>query len=247
MKDQDKSVFISVDALKQNSVKQSSADSKNAIKQVINDYQDIVQIIAKSILKQKKIPQGICYDDLFSWGIEGLVKAYKLYKPVKNATFKTYASIRIKGEILDQIRKEWNYRSSGSSFVTEKERLEKKIDEFLDQTELKNASSLLDCSGMIYLLSIEEFNNNSNTIQIEDKNASIEEISEDNEQHSKLWEKIQNLTLEEKQIIQMFYVHNKTQTEISHHLKLSQSKVCRIHGKLLIKLKKALENDEFVY
>lgn len=247
MDDKIKKSNIEMSKLVQQSALQKDAVDKAEIQAVVAENRKVVEIIAKSMLKQKKIPQGICYDDLFSWGIEGLIKAFKSYKPKKNATFKTYASIRIKGEMLDQLRKEWNYRSSGSNFLKEKKNLERRIGDFLDHTNVTSATSLLDCSGMIYLLSIDECDNKTNSIPIEDKSDSLEKISESNDQKSKLWQKVETLSVEEKQIIQMFYIHNKTQTEISGYLKLSQSKVCRIHSKLLIKLKKALEDEEFVY
>ena len=80
---------------------------------VIAAYLFLVQIIAANITTGGKIPPNISFDDLVSYGIAGLVKAWENFDRKKGVKFKVYASYRIRGEILDKIRKEWKYQNPG--------------------------------------------------------------------------------------------------------------------------------------
>ena len=71
----------------------------------------VINAVSSNISSSVKLPPGVEFGDLVAWGIEGIVKARKKYDPKRGAQFKTYANFRVRGEILDNIRKEWSYRS----------------------------------------------------------------------------------------------------------------------------------------
>ena len=77
------------------------------------------------------------YEDLVSYGIFGLIDAIDKFDRSKDVKFETYASLRIRGAILDQIRKmDWIPRS-----VRQKQ---KKIDEAIKNIEMKTGKTALD-------------------------------------------------------------------------------------------------------
>ena len=61
-----------------------------------------VRLIARKI--HERVPDSICFDDLFSAGVIGLINAIDHFDPRQNAKLKTYAEFRIRGAILDSLR-----------------------------------------------------------------------------------------------------------------------------------------------
>ena len=78
--------------------------------QVVNRYAPLVKRIAHHLLL--RMPAGVQVDDLIQSGMIGLLEAAKKYDVSKGASFETYAGIRIRGSMLDEVRKgDWAPRS----------------------------------------------------------------------------------------------------------------------------------------
>jgi len=78
--------------------------------QLVQDYASLVKRIAHHL--KGKLPASVQLDDLIQAGMIGLIEAAKKYEPSKGASFETYAGIRIRGAMLDEIRKgDWVPRS----------------------------------------------------------------------------------------------------------------------------------------
>ncbi len=83
---------------------------KEEFEKTVLDNLYIVKIIASKV--HARLPFGIELDDLVHTGILGLIDAVKKYDPTKGTRFSTYASLRIKGAILDELRNlDWASRS----------------------------------------------------------------------------------------------------------------------------------------
>jgi len=84
--------------------------SDKVLSQLLVAYEPLVKKIVGVYLKKK--PANLDYDDLFQAGRMGLIDAISRFTPDKGASFKTYASIRIRGSILDEINSmDWTPRS----------------------------------------------------------------------------------------------------------------------------------------
>ena len=83
----------------------------NKEKEIINEHAYIIDAVASILYSKKKLPPTIDYHDLHSVGFYGLLKAVRGFKKEKDTQFKTYANIRVRGEMLDLIRKEWRAKS----------------------------------------------------------------------------------------------------------------------------------------
>ena len=130
--------------------------------QLIIEYAQLVKLVAGRL--SMYLGHNVEYDDLVSYGIFGLIDAIDKFDLEKNVKFETYASLRIRGAILDQIRKmDWIPRS-----VRQRQR---KIDEAMKQIEMrtgKTASGLTEeelCSWQTQLkvtnvVSLNEFEEN---------------------------------------------------------------------------------------
>ncbi|MBR4313428.1 MAG: sigma-70 family RNA polymerase sigma factor, partial [Lachnospiraceae bacterium] len=84
----------------QNYIKTRSQELRN---QIIEEYAYLVKIIANKMVLY--LGTNVEFDDLCSYGIFGLIDAIDKYDLTNNVKFETYASLRIRGEILDNIRK----------------------------------------------------------------------------------------------------------------------------------------------
>ena len=100
--------------------------------QIIIEYAPLVKLVAGRL--SMYLGYNVEYEDLVSYGIFGLIDAIDKFDYGKNVKFETYASLRIRGEILDQIRKmDWIPRS-----VREKQ---KKIDSARTRLETENGKN----------------------------------------------------------------------------------------------------------
>jgi len=206
------------------------------------DHQPMIESIASSIFNRSKLPVGVDYEDLVSWGGEGLIKAYNNYKTDRGTIFKTYAYYRVRGEIYDRIRAEWTYRNP-TDYADQRKRIQERIadvvEEALDHSEGLKAiqleermNSLIIDSAVVYLVSID------GTDEHELPDSMV--VEDDDQRHTDLWEAIEQLSDDERELVELFYVHGLTQKEISEKLSQSRSRVCRDHMKIIEKLRRRL-------
>ncbi len=103
--------------------------------QIILEYAPLVKVVAGRL--SMYLGYNVEYDDLVSYGIFGLIDAIDKFDMDKEVKFETYASLRIRGAILDQIRKmDWIPRT-----VRQKQ---KKIDEAIKRVEMQTGKTALD-------------------------------------------------------------------------------------------------------
>ena len=81
----------------------SKAQAKDAQYRLIDQYAPLVKRIAYHLLA--RLPASVQVDDLIQAGMIGLLEAAKKYDAGKGASFETYAGIRIRGTMLDEVRK----------------------------------------------------------------------------------------------------------------------------------------------
>ncbi len=208
---------------------------------LIQENITMIEGIARTIASKSTLPTGIELNDLISWGSEGLIKAYRSFDPKKGSTFQTYSYYRIRGEIYDSIRKEWNHKNP-ITYQKYKKNLQEKLADFIEESlesgiELntqkvgETLQKIMAASAMSYVISLENIEEKEEPYYVEnhlDPNTFLQE-------------EIDKLSSEEQEIINLFYTNGLKQKEIASKLNLSTSKVCRLHLKILEKLKIQLE------
>ncbi len=230
---------------------EQARERQEKTKAFIEDNLKLVTMIASSLIGSNDIPSGIIHEDLVSWGIEGLLKAKKMFKKDKGASFKTYATYRIKGEMLDRIRQEWRHRSPIGYKKHQDEIKERVIQatEMLiqdanrpdsDGTPQERLNEFLSNSALTYLMVVDKFNITKAPEEIADSKG-IEEKLEAEENKSIIWGEVEKLDDEERQLIELFYKEELNQKQIADELNWSPSKVCRVHMKVLQKLRGQLQ------
>lgn len=223
---------------------------------LITEYAPLVKVVAGRL--SMYLGYNVEYEDLVSYGIFGLIDAIDKFDLGKDVKFETYASLRIRGSILDQIRKmDWIPRT-----VRQKQ---KKIEEAIKNVETRtgrNASddeiaAELGIAGteltewqsqlkVTNVVSLNEFveqggepvmdaRNNSHFVQPE-KSVQEEELKK------VLAETLELLTEKERKVILLYYYEELTLKEISNILEVSESRVSQLHTKALLKMRKKMGN-----
>lgn len=218
-----------------------------SLKEVLTEYYvHLVKLVAGRL--GIYLNQYIDTDDLVGYGILGLIDAIDKFDPTKNVKFETYASLRIRGSILDAIRKlDWVPRTLRKK--------QKDIDKAYVELEMKLRRPPHDDEVAAFLnMSIEEYNillkevNVSTLVSIDenvyhfetisDQNAMIpERYAEENEMKETLAKIIEDLPEREKKVIFLYYYDELTLKEISRVLEVSESRVSQLHTKAVSRLR----------
>ena len=218
---------------------------------IILEYAPLVKLVAGRLAMY--LGYNVEYDDLVGYGVFGLIDAIDKFDPKKEVKFETYASLRIRGAILDQIRKmDWIPRT-----VRQRQR---KISDAIKEIELRTGKTATDediaealgISGAEYddwqsqmkvtgIVSLDEFVESGSDISDGGVTAAKVERPEENiereELKQMLAEALQTLTEKEQKVVLLYYYEELTLKEISNILEVSESRVSQLHTKALNKMK----------
>ena len=168
------------------------------------------------------------YDDLVGYGIFGLIDAIDKYDAKKDVKFETYASLRIRGSILDQIRKmDWIPRT-----VRQKQ---KKLDEAVKQIEMRTGKNASD-EEIALEIGISEDELTVWQSQLKVTNV----VSLNDELKQVLKDTLELLTEKERKVIELYYYEELTLKEISKVLEVTESRISQLHTKALLKMRKKM-------
>ncbi len=218
---------------------------------IIIEYAGLVKLVAGRL--SMYLGYNVEYDDLVGYGTFGLIDAIDKFDYNKGYKFETYASLRIRGAILDQIRKmDWIPRS-----IRQKQR---KIDMAYQSLEIKYGRNVNDeevakeleisleeletwqnQTKVTNIISLDEFMEQGSEGKVEQSltAASIqpEKIVEQQELKELLARTLDTLTEKEKKVIILYYYEELTLKEISRILEVSESRISQLHTKALQKMK----------
>lgn len=199
--------------------------------------------------------------DLVNQGMLGLIDAVDHYDPSFGTQFSTYASLRIRGKILDCLRSsDWMTRSARkrvqdirkviTNFWSEQQR--EPTDEEIARTlnlDLESVREGLDDSRRVFI-SLDTFFEKSDDREgdayeeIKDENQpDPSSIFEENELKSRLVEVIQRLPEREQQVLSLYYIEEFTYKEIGKAFGISESRVCQLHSRAIINMRTLMEDD----
>ena len=211
------------------------------------------------------LPKNVNREELRSLGNMGLFDALEKFDPSRDLKFETYASFRIRGAIIDGLRKEdWLPRST-----REKAKLIESTVEALEQRKMRNitpdeiAAELGFTEDEVIKITNENFFSNvlsmdeqphdslyeqdsqSYTVK-DDRVLSPEEMLVKKELLAEMGKYIQKLGEKEQLVLDLFYRQELTLTEIGYILNLSTSRISQIHSRALFKLKDLLSKVIYV-
>lgn len=225
--------------------------SSEAREQLILEYAPLVKLVAGRL--SMYLGYNVEYEDLCSYGIFGLIDAIDKFDSMKEVKFETYASLRIRGSILDQIRKmDWIPRT-----IRQRQR---QIDNAMKEIEAKTGrpatdeeiASALGISNDEYVemqsqmkvtqvVSLNEFMESGAEVPGEQTTQYRFETPEEAlgkaELKQKLMEALKLLTEKEQKVVLLYYYEELTLKEIANILEVSESRVSQLHTKAIQKMK----------
>ena len=221
--------------------------------QLISENIELVKIIAGRLYSTYK--NNVEFDDLVSYGIFGLLDAIEKFDPLRNVKFETYAYIRVRGAIIDQIRSmDWVPRSVRQKY--------KRIEEAYNAIETRCGRSasedevaeilgiplgdLNDTLTEIHSYSVisleERITNNPNfTIIDGDTEKDPEKSFAQEEVKTIMMQVLKELPEKEQRVISLYYYSELTYKEISFVMGVSESRISQIHTKAIMKLRSKLD------
>lgn len=231
-------------------------------------YSDRDSLIVKHLPLVKKVVARIDVkgdivdqDDLVSIGVIGLMDAIKKYDHKKNVPFEAYATLRIRGSVMDELRKIGRVSRDRidklNQYYEAKANLEMRLKRTPEEADIceelgidkKELSKIHETVHYLSNYSLETtlFTNDGDDFTLmdllkDDSAISPEDRLLNSERREILVKAIDKLKEREKIILNLYYVEELTLKEIGYILDISIPRVSQIHGKVLLKLKKYIED-----
>lgn len=229
---------------------------------IIKEYIPLVKYIASRVSLGKN--KYMDYDDLVSYGMIGLMDAITKFDEQKGIKFSSYASIRIKGAIIDEIRRA---RPISKGAMDKLSKYNKAIEElqselFREPTNAEIANHLGMSIGEVS--EVENYINYISVVSLDDiifsddedmsvmgvivdKNSpSPEDSYEAREQEDTLASAIDQLKDKDRIVLSLYYYEELTLKEIGQVLSVSESRVCQLHSRAIRNLREKMKSLNYI-
>jgi RNA polymerase sigma factor FliA len=230
-----------------------AAVQAGGIDQQIAAYTPLVKRIAHHLMS--RLPDSVQVDDLIQAGMLGLLEASKNFDATQGASFETFAGIRIKGAMLDEVRRsDWTPRSVHKN--------SRRVAEAIQAIESKTQSEARDADIARHLgISINEYNQILQD-SISCRLFSVEELTESEDHHYEpgsadddplgsmvrdgfqqaLASAILGLPERERMVLSLYYNDELNLREIGEVLDISESRVSQICTQATLRLRSRLSD-----
>lgn len=229
-------------------------NDKNAYQGLVENYIGLVDQVVKKLITN--MSTQVTFDELKSNGMIGFLDALKKFDYKRGLQFETYATLRIRGSILDGLREnDWiprSIREKSKKLEKAYQKLEQlnlrsvtdqEVMEYLEMDEKEFYLSLQETSYMNYLSldeSIDDEKEVTRSSLLSDYSDVInEKINQDYEKEI-LANAINRLPEKEKLVVSLYYYEELNLTEISGIMNLSTSRISQLHTKAIYRLRGAL-------
>jgi len=228
----------------------AEAEEKDAL---VERYAPLVKRIAAHL--KGRLPETVQLDDLIQSGLIGLLEAVRNFDSSQGASFETYAGIRVRGAMLDEVRRnDWVPRSvhrRARELAVAVKAIETRHGRHAQDSEIAEELGL---SGEAYYQLLQEVSGNrilsfdelghedeSGLEQLACERPGVVDSLEREQLRGVLAECIGQLPERERLVMSLYYGEEMNLKEIGQVLGVSESRVCQIHGQALLRLKARLE------
>jgi len=225
---------------------------------LILKYLPFVKVVVGRMASKLPI-HAVDKEDLINVGIIGLMSAIEHFDDGRNVRFETYASIRIRGAVLDELRaRDWVPRlvrskdNKISKAVTALQKLLGRAPEDYEIAEhigisLEEYFQMLDDSRCFSLISSEDLPRDylesysaSDVIKAVEQESVLDLIT-DHEFKTQLKEAIEMLPQKDRLVLNLYYYEELTMREVGKVLDLTESRVCQLHSQAIIRLRASIK------
>jgi RNA polymerase sigma factor for flagellar operon FliA len=227
-------------------------------KDLIERYLPLVRNVVDRI--KLNVPAHVDADDLYSVGITGLIAAVRKFDPEQGTTFAGYAAMRIRGAILDELRRmDWcprRARARSRKLKSAINDVEQKVGRVATDAEVSAALGLdakeyakwVDEAKPVTFIAIDQ-----GSESLEGEGPSLHDLladendvtGRDNLEKAELvqllTQRIADLPDIPKKILAMYYFENLRLAEIAEVFGLTESRICQIHAQTILGLRAYLQ------
>ncbi len=221
------------------------------LEQFILKYRPLVKKI--SLYMKRRLPSHIELEDLIQSGFVGLLEAKQHYKDNMGASFETYASIRIRGAIIDALRKNsWGSREVLKNMKRISEAITK-LEQLLQQqpsteqiaTELGvSIEEYLEMCKQISVCSVISLDLVDTDNQLPGEDAeNPQEITQKDEMQARIKALLTHLPEREQLVLSLYYLEEFTFKQIGEILSLTEARICQLHSQAIAKIQTQVDRD----
>lgn len=208
-------------------------------------YMPLVKKVALSI--HKKIQFTVELEELVQCGVIGLIDAFQKYVQMDSAKFETYATTRVKGSIIDELRRRDHLtqddRQSYRLIELNTQKLEATLKRKPLDTEIAASCEItlpkyfevLRRNNLFYFLSSQE--NEEETFAVIDESDSLEDKVYKKQLVNKIALHIDTLPENEKLIMHLIYVEDLDAKEVAYVMKITPARVSQLQSQAITRLK----------
>lgn len=214
---------------------------------IVTRHAALVKRIAFHLIN--RMPDSVQVDDLIQAGMVGLLEAASHFDASQGASFETYAGIRIRGAMIDEIRRlDWTPRSVHRKYraVSEAIRVIENR-KGADATDVEIAEEMgislseyhqiLVDSSSARVFSMEALEEQGDYQLSETERGSPFDFLSDEEYQQQLAESIRSLPEKEQLVMSLYYDDELNFREIGQVLDVSESRICQIHGQAMLRIR----------
>jgi len=227
----------------------------DSLTDLVNQHAPLVKRIAHHLLM--RMPSSVQLDDLIQSGMIGLLEAARKYDVSKGASFETYAGIRIRGAMLDEIRRgDWAPRSvhrksrqvaEAVKTVESRTGTDAKDHEVAEELgmELETYYTILQDASGSRLFSFDDLTEGGDDSALESASGEISGPSDELQAdmfRNQLAGAIDTLPEREKLVLALYYDEELNLKEIGEILGVSESRVSQIHSQAALRLRARLQD-----
>ena len=236
----------------------SRTDTENAL---IQKYLPLVSAVMGRLAMT--LPDHVDQDDLYSVGLIGLLQALRNYNPACGTSFETYARVRVRGAMLDELRRmDWVPRTIHEKARRLKEvlgNLEQKLGKTPSEAQmakamnlsLKEYEELLDEVRPAAFVCLDAVNSSEDgdsgplyeVIADQAHEGPVEKVS-NNELKQVIFERLKELPEMQRKVLALYYLEDMHLREIAEVFGLTESRICQIHAQAILAIRSYLQRFE---
>lgn len=229
-------------------------ETQDGLEQFVLEHRHIVKKIA--LFLKRKLPSHIEFDDLLQSGLIGLLEAKQNYKPGTGASFETFASIRIRGAIIDSLRKNsWMSRetlknmkrvSDAISKIEQRDQRQATTEEIAGELgiSIEEHFQISQDINMCHILSLNVIDEEDSILGSDE--ADPQQISQRDGIKERLKTILADLPEREQLVLSLYYVEELTLKQIGEVLELTEARVCQLHSQALARVRSKMKSESII-